>query len=402
MECEAEIEVEAPESRPESAEPEPATPLADSSSLIDPASTGSERPTMLEPAHEEPAPVSAQVAPTAQGLSTRTAEATFGRDEEEEDAFREWVVSASAPILRRALTELELRAELDKVLLVVERLIELDASEPALHRKRVEYLAVSGNQPLLATAYMDLGLCLEQVGEVLEACAAYEDLLRIDPGNVVAASALQRHQDIAGQRAEQEEAAKSADPIQDMRERAVMGGGSSSPGYMHPDLVGGGAGDPTGAEVPRPYSGVSGGREAGADFDQLLSEFRAELHERPQAADSLTRTELGANLKEMGRLDDAIRELQAAVREPQAPALAYELLGEAFLDKGQARVAMRLLKQALDDGSWDDREMLGVLYQLGVSYQELDELPSALGCYERIFSVDIDYKDVQDRILNCS
>lgn len=153
---------------------------------------------------------------------------------------------------------------------------------------------------------------------------------------------------------------------------------------------------------PQPYSGVAGGRDAAADFEQLLSEFRAELHERPQQSDSMTRTELGASLKEMGRLDDAIRELQAAVREPQAPAMAYELLGEAFLDKGQARVAMRLLEQALQGSAWDEREMLGVLYQLGVAFQELGEPTNALSCYERIFSVDIDYKDVQERILSCS
>lgn len=165
---------------------------------------------------------------------------------------------------------------------------------------------------------------------------------------------------------------------------------------------------PTGPTVggpgahPRPYSGVAGGSEAASDFEQLLSEFRAELHQKPANSDSMSRTELGASLKEMGRLDDAIRELQAAVREPSPPPLAYELLGETFVEKGQERIAVRLLEKALATSTHSDRELLGVLYQLGVTYEELKEPAKALLCYERIFSVDIDYRDVQERILACS
>jgi len=104
----------------------------------------------------------------------------------------------------------------------------------------------------------------------------------------------------------------------------------------------------------------------------------------------------------MGRLDDAIRELQAAVREPSAPPLAFELLGEAFLEKGQPRIAVRFLEKALGGLSQGDRDILGVLYQLGIAYEALSDPSKALICYERIFSVDIDYRDIQERILSCS
>lgn len=318
---------------------------------------------------------------------------------EREHAFREWVKSASPPVLRRALTELEMRAELDKGLLVVARLVDLDPDDPDLLRKRLEYAAALGDDALVVETHVNLGQGLERAGRTLEAREVYESLLALDPDHVVATEAVRRLQDVADEQVEQEEGAEFTHPIEAMHARAAIGGASRASGYG--DLSTGGVLDPPG-DKPQPYSGVAGGREAAADFEQLLSEFRAELHEHPRESDSTTRTELGANLKEMGRLDDAIRELQAAVREPEAPAMAYELLGEAFLDKGQARVAMRLLQQALQGSSWDEREVLGVLYQLGVAFQELGESTNALGCYERIFSVDIDYKDVQERILSCS
>jgi tetratricopeptide (TPR) repeat protein len=323
-----------------------------------------------------------------------------GLSGEREDAFGEWVKSASPPVLKRALTELEMRAELDKGLMVVERLMALDPDEPDLLRKRLEYASALGDGAAAVETHISLGQCLERAGRTLEARRTYESLLQLDPDHAAAQEAVQRLQDVTdvGQ-VEQEGGAVFAHPTGPIQGAGALGGVSGPAGYE--DLAGGGIFDAPG-EAPQPYSGVAGGRDAAADFEQLLSEFRAELHEHPQQSDSMSRTELGASLKEMGRLDDAIRELQAAVREPQAPAMAYELLGEAFLDKGQARVAMRLLQQALQGSSWDDREMLGVLYQLGVAYQELGESTNALGCYERIFSVDIDYKDVQERILSCS
>ena len=152
----------------------------------------------------------------------------------------------------------------------------------------------------------------------------------------------------------------------------------------------------------RPYGGLAGGAEGSLDFDQLLSELKAELAQGSEEADSRSRTELGASLKEKGLLDDAIRELQSAVREPNADPVAYELLGEAFIEKGQPRVAARILGKSIQNTSHSDRDLLGVLYQLGTAYQQVNEVKSALECYERIFSVDIDYRDVQDRISTCT
>lgn len=367
---------------------------------LEPSLTAARQPSLEEAKRlldsaDPPRPAGDPQGPPGAGSGIDGAPALEG---EREDAFREWVRSASPQVLLRALTELEVRAELDKGLMVVERLLELDSYQPDLLRKRLEYASALGDDAVVVETHVRLGQSLERAGRTLEARMVYESLVTLDPDHAVAAEAVRRLQDVVEEHVEQEEGVALAHPVESMHGRAAIGGVSRPSGYG--DLSGGGALDP--AHKPQPYSGVAGGREAAADFEQLLSEFRAELHERPPQSDSTSRTELGASLKDMGRLDDAIRELQAAVREPQAPPMAYELLGEAFLDKGQARVAMRLLRQALQGSTWDEREMLGVLYQLGVAYQELGESSNALGCYERIFSVDIDYKDVQERILSCT
>lgn len=314
-----------------------------------------------------------------------------------ENEFREWVSSAPTGVLRRALGELEKRSELDKGLLVVRRLIEAEPQDLRYHVKRLEYVDALGDRSELVPAHLDLARAQEAGGDFAGAAETCRRLLQIVPDEPSAVAELGRLEGL-GDRFEGE-AADPIRPTEAMRESGLTSHGrmrSSTEASMMSELA------PGGVELrPTPYSGVAGGREASADFEQLLSEFRAELSDTPASSGSTSRAELGASLKQMGRLDDAIRELQLAVREPNASPLAFELLGEAFLEKGQPRIAMRILSDSLSSGSHGDREMLGVLYQLGTAHERLGEPANALACYERIFSVDIDYKDVQDRILNC-
>jgi len=140
------------------------------------------------------------------------------------------------------------------------------------------------------------------------------------------------------------------------------------------------------------------GAEGGYDFDGMLVGFRAQAEETAGRADPEAHVELGVALRQMGQLDDAIREFQVAARAPEPPLRAFELLGEAFLRKELHRVAIRVLNRALRMPGRSDHELLGILYQLGVAHQELGAAGEALDCYERIYSVDIDFRDVADRM----
>ncbi len=388
---------------PEVSEPEPVTPA--------PLPEPRPEPSLLD---EEPIAVSPPLASGLAEAATRNAlevgaTAQAGRAEDSfqesvapvavdpETEFREWVGSAPTGVLRRALGELEKRSELDKGLLVVRRLIEAEPLDLRYHAKRLEYVDALGDRSELVPAHLDLARAQEAGGDIAGAAETCRRLLQIVPDERSTVETLKRLEGLGDQ--VQEEAADSIRPTETMRDSGLTSHGrirSSTDAGRMPDLAA------AGAELkPTPYSGVAGGREASADFEQLLSEFRAELSDAPASSGARSRAELGASLKQMGRLDDAIRELQTAVREPHASPLAFELLGEAFLEKGQPRIAMRILSDSLASATHGDREMLGVLYQLGTAHEQLGEPANALACYERIFSVDIDYKDVQDRILSC-
>ncbi len=322
--------------------------------------------------------------------------------EDPEEAFSDWVSSASQGVLRRALPELEERKEHEKALLVIHRLSNLEEHDVEFRQRYVDALQDLGRIEEATDACLVLAAGLETLGRPSEARQAYARVMDLTPGDPQGQAGFDRLEGAVEVEANVNEEAEGTTPY------TPAHGGRGEPGMIatHPRRANGsprgGASSGRQDGESRPYSGLAGGIDAASDFEQLLSEFRAELSEKPTKSDSVSRTEYGATLKGMGKLDDAIRELQAAVREPSPPPLAYELLGEAFLEKGQSRIAVRLLEKALASLGQTDREMLGVLYQLGVSYERLSEVSKALLCYERIFSVDIDYRDVQDRILTCS
>ncbi|MDX1395482.1 MAG: tetratricopeptide repeat protein [Gemmatimonadota bacterium] len=368
----------------------------------EPVSEQAVEPEPEQVAAQSPAPASESEDPDdLSDMEAPLAEPRLTVEEDPEDAFRDWVQSASTGVLKRALPELENRKETEKALLVIRKLAQLEDHGVDFKTRLVAELERLGRNDRAAEAAVALGTALEILGRRREARAAYERALGLEPGIEDAARALELLGDV-------DEEEKTASREVDVRPTPYMpdhvNAGDTQAVFerpARPPTNGHGNGHGNGDGL-RPYSGVAGGAEASADFEQLLSEFRAELTHKPSQGGSSSRTELGASLKEMGRLDDAIRELQAAVREPSPPPMAFELLGEAFLEKGQGRIAVRLLEKALGQLGNTDRELLGVLYQLGVAYESLTDVNKALLCYERIFSVDIDYKDIQERIMACS
>jgi hypothetical protein len=76
----------------------------------------------------------------------------------------------------------------------------------------------------------------------------------------------------------------------------------------------------------------------------------------------------------------------------------YEALGQCFIEKEQYGIGATVLARALGEGGYSDEELIGVLYLLGRAAQALNHFDEALGYYQRVFVVDIEFRDVVDRI----
>jgi tetratricopeptide (TPR) repeat protein len=76
----------------------------------------------------------------------------------------------------------------------------------------------------------------------------------------------------------------------------------------------------------------------------------------------------------------------------------YEALGQCFMERSQFDVAATILERAAADVRVGDEQLVGVLYLLGYASEALDRYEDALSYYQRVFAVDIRFRDVAERI----
>ena len=134
-----------------------------------------------------------------------------------------------------------------------------------------------------------------------------------------------------------------------------------------------------------------------ADFADMLRKFKQGVAENVDAEDYQSHYDLAIAYKEMGLLDEAIAEFQKALGSPTNRVPTYEALGQCFLDKGQHKLASAILSRALNERA-SEEQLVGVLYLLGLSAEAQGNAEEALGFYQRVFVLDIQFRDIVDRL----
>ena len=134
------------------------------------------------------------------------------------------------------------------------------------------------------------------------------------------------------------------------------------------------------------------------EFHEILEQFKRGIEENLDSEDYEAHYDLGIAFKEMGLIDEAISEFQVALRGGNERLKVYEELGSCFMQKQQYAIAAQLLARGAELPARDDAELLGVYYLLGRAYEEMGQTKDAKEAYERVLGLDIDFRDVKDRL----
>jgi tetratricopeptide (TPR) repeat protein len=142
------------------------------------------------------------------------------------------------------------------------------------------------------------------------------------------------------------------------------------------------------------------------DLSSMFGELKQELeHDAANAdEDPETHYNLGVAFREMGLLDEAIGELQKVCqyvdRGHTFPNLmqAYTWLAQCFLEKGLPEVAVRWYEKALKLPSLDQETRTALHYELASALESAGNNPAALSNFLEVYSSNIDYRDVAERI----
>ena len=311
--------------------------------------------------------------------------------------------AAALKELEVAMAGFEQQADLDTAGSIAEEIVRLEPKSIRYHQKRVEFAFRANDRARLAEAYVELADALLADGQALKARAVYQRVLDIKPDDLRAQAAIE------------------SIPIEEEPSVAPPPRRSTT---MQPKPAAASAAEPPSAPKPKKkepeeeYVSLGDwlreddepkstrmvvdeqeptGDEA-ADFADMLRKFKQGVSDNVEEEDHEAHYDLGVAYKEMGLLDEAISEFQKALRGTTERTRAFEALGHCFIEKGQLPVAATIMTRALSEPGVRDESLVGVLYLLGSIAEEQGQFADAKKYYERVFSVDIQFRDVGDRL----
>jgi tetratricopeptide (TPR) repeat protein len=140
---------------------------------------------------------------------------------------------------------------------------------------------------------------------------------------------------------------------------------------------------------------------AGTDedgFASLFRDFKRGVSQTLGEGDVETHFDLGIAYREMGLLEDAIGEFRYALGFPSRRLDALQLMGLCALDLGRAQDAVGHLEQALASPEIPAEREAPLRYELGRAYQALPDRARALETFRRVFELEPDFQDVEERV----
>jgi tetratricopeptide (TPR) repeat protein len=279
---------------------------------------------------------------------------------------------------------------LEQAQALVEEILRLDPNSVRHRQKTVEFSFKVGDKAKLIDAYLELADTLLRTDLPDKARAVYARVAEHDPRNERAQAALAMLAPAVAP-TKPEGKVKAKDAKMKVRDEAGLDGDfvDLSSMMMEEDAPAKDSRMTVADEEP------TGDEEQ--DFHDMLARFKQGIDENIDETDFQSHYDLGVAFKEMGLLDEAIAELQKALRAPEGKLRTSEMLGVCFFEKAAYGVAESILRRGLDLPASGDQERLGILYWLGRALEEQGKKADARDLYGRVFAVDIRFLDVEQR-----
>jgi pilus assembly protein FimV len=149
-------------------------------------------------------------------------------------------------------------------------------------------------------------------------------------------------------------------------------------------------------EIVAEATGVNAPGEV--SIEELFREFQKGVAEQLREEDYDTHFNLGIAYREMGLLDEAIREFQMAAKSPELGVEATSMIGSCYLEHGLPEQAAEWYSRALEMPGLATEIQLGLRYELGRAHEANGNLDSALASFGEVLAVNPGFRDVVDRV----
>jgi tetratricopeptide (TPR) repeat protein len=166
------------------------------------------------------------------------------------------------------------------------------------------------------------------------------------------------------------------------------------------------ASPPNAAASPMGSAPSANTGQGASQLSGLLAEMEEPGGDAAAAAkdDPETHYNLGVAFREMGLLDEAIGEFQKVVKSGGKGTVspnflqACSLLAICFMEKKMPAIAAKWYLRALETPGLDEEAVLALQYDLGIAYEQAGDSRSALERFTEVYSQNIDFRDVAEKI----
>lgn len=114
--------------------------------------------------------------------------------------------------------------------------------------------------------------------------------------------------------------------------------------------------------------------------------------------DTETHYQLGIAFKEMGQLDEAIREFDQAIRDPDRFVACVVLKASCLAEKGAFDAAEDYFLGMLSKSGISEQNKAIMNFELGLFYQQQNRLAEALERFRLVSELNPSYRDVGEKI----
>ncbi|OGW38870.1 MAG: hypothetical protein A2Y97_12130 [Nitrospirae bacterium RBG_13_39_12] len=134
------------------------------------------------------------------------------------------------------------------------------------------------------------------------------------------------------------------------------------------------------------------------DVMDIFNEFKKGLESELEEEDYETHYNLGIAYKEMGLIDDAIREFQKSRNNPKKFVHSSSMLSLCYMEKGLYSLAIDVLKDAIGNMKDQDESYWAMRYDLAEAYEKSGSFKESLDLYTEVYGWNSNFRSVSDKI----
>jgi tetratricopeptide (TPR) repeat protein len=135
-----------------------------------------------------------------------------------------------------------------------------------------------------------------------------------------------------------------------------------------------------------------------SDVMDIFNEFKKGLENELEEEDYETHYNLGIAYKEMGLIDDAIKEFQTSRNDPKRFVDSSSMLGICYIEKGTYPLAIEALRNAIEKMEDRNEPYWVMKYDLAEAYEKNGNLKESLGLYTEVYGWNSKFRAVSDKI----